>query len=151
MRRIRVRVEAYLARHDFAGADAYMPEQRQELAKEGDFVRRLNMAYLAFFGSYAGTANPVEPKLRRIRQRSDSLASFLEKVSQIQTPADLDRLAEERRGLRQPVNAAAMDGTDVRGHPRDRIDEVEPHFPGDGDPATIWRPGRHGVVLGQVR
>lgn len=93
MREIRVTVEADLARHDVAGADAYMAEQRQQLAKQGYYVRRLNTAYLAFFGSYAGSANSVEPKLRRVRQRSGSLAAFLETVSRIETPSDLDRLA----------------------------------------------------------
>src|SRR5262249_22053440 len=95
MRQIRVAVEGYLTRHDVAGANLYMTEQRQELAKEGYYVRRLNTAYLAFFGSYAGSANPYEPKLRRLRERSGSLATFLDAVSQVRTPADLDRLAAQ--------------------------------------------------------
>jgi hypothetical protein len=76
MRQIRVAVEGYLARHDVAGANAYMADQRQELVKDGYYVRRLNTAYLAFFGSYSGSANPVEPKLRRMRQRAGSLAAL---------------------------------------------------------------------------
>jgi len=95
MRQIRVTVEGYLTRHDVAGANLYMTEQRQELTTEGYYVRRLNTAYLAFFGSYAGSANPYEPKLRRLRERSGSLAAFLDAVSQVRTPADLDRLAAQ--------------------------------------------------------
>lgn len=92
MRRVRVRVEAYLARHDVAGADAYMARARRDLARRGYYVRRLNTAYLAFFGSYAQTANPFEPKLRALRARTGSLKRFLEVVSQVRSPADLDRL-----------------------------------------------------------
>jgi hypothetical protein len=92
MRQIRTTVEGYLARHDVAGAEAYMAQQRQELVKQGYYVRRLNTAYLAFFGSYAGSANPYEMKLRLIRQKSGSLRAFLDAVSTIQQPADLNRL-----------------------------------------------------------
>lgn len=92
MRHIRVTVEGYLARHDVAGADAYMAAQRQELAKDGYYVPRLNTAYLAFFGSYTGMANPYEARLRLLRQRSGSLRRFLETVSTISQPSDLDRL-----------------------------------------------------------
>ncbi len=94
MRRIRVTVEGYLARHDVAGADAYMARAQQDLAQQGYYVRRLNTAYLAFFGSYAATANPYEAKLRRLRAESGSLAAFLDRVSQVRTPADLDRELE---------------------------------------------------------
>lgn len=95
MRRIRLTVEGYLTRHDVAGADAYMARSRQDLALEGYYVRRLNTAYLAFFGSYAATANPYEPKLRRLRAQSGSLVAFLEQVSTAQTPDDLDRLLRQ--------------------------------------------------------
>jgi hypothetical protein len=92
MRQIRKTVEAYLARHDVADADAYMAEQRQELARDGYYVPRLNTAYLAFFGSYAGTSNPYEARLRLLRQKSGSLRAFLETISTISQPSDLDRL-----------------------------------------------------------
>ncbi len=92
MRRIRLTVEGYLQRHDVDGATAYMAQQRQELARQGYYVRRLNTAYLSFFGSYAGGANPYEPKLRQLRARSPSVGAFLQTVSQVRQPEDLDRL-----------------------------------------------------------
>lgn len=95
MREVRVTVEAYLAQHDVAGAEAYMATAQQNLAHQGYYVRRLNTAYLAFFGSYAATANPYERKLRELRAQSGSLAAFLHRVAQIRTPADLDRLLGE--------------------------------------------------------
>src|SRR5579859_459328 len=91
MRQIRVTTEQYLSRHDVAGANAYLANQQKELMKEGFYVRRLNTAYLSFFGSYSGGANPIEPKLRQIRSRSPSLAAFLATVEVFRTPADLDR------------------------------------------------------------
>ncbi len=93
MRDTRTTVEGYLARHDVAGAEVYMRQRQQELAQEGYYVRRLNTAYLSFFGSYSGSGNPVEDKLRRVRSQAGSLAAFLDAVSQIRTTADLDRLA----------------------------------------------------------
>jgi hypothetical protein len=95
MRQIRTVVEGYLARHDVSGAEAYMAQQRQELVKQGYYVRRLNTAYLAFFGSYAGSANPYEMKLRLLRQKSGTLRAFLDAVSSIQQPSDLNGLLAE--------------------------------------------------------
>jgi hypothetical protein len=95
MRQIRTSVEGYLARHDVAGAEAYMAQQRQALVQDGYYVRRLNTAYLAFFGSYAGSANPYELKLRLLRQKAGSLRTFLDTVSTIEQPGDLERLLAE--------------------------------------------------------
>jgi len=98
MRGIRVTVEGYLARRDVIGADAYMASARLDLAQQGYYVRRLNTAYLAFFGSYANSANPYEAKLRRLRARSGSLAAFLQTVSQVRSPADLDQALRQTAG-----------------------------------------------------
>ena len=92
MRQIRLTTQGYLDRHDVVGADRYMKQAQQDLARRGYYVPRLNTAYLAFFGSYSGTANPYEAKLRRLRKQSGSLRAFLEIVSQVRTPSDLDRL-----------------------------------------------------------
>jgi hypothetical protein len=93
IRQIRLTVEADLARGDVAGADAYMAAQPRALARAGYAVRKVNTAYLAFFGSYANSANPYEEPLRRLRSRSGSLVAFLQTVAQVRTPADLQRLA----------------------------------------------------------
>ncbi|HEX5414526.1 MAG TPA: hypothetical protein VFZ25_02595, partial [Chloroflexota bacterium] len=92
MRQTRLTVDGYLARHDVAGADTYMMSQQKLLATQGYYVRRLNTAYLAFFGSYSGTANPYEAQLRLLRSREPSLGAFLEAVSTVRTPEDLARL-----------------------------------------------------------
>ncbi len=92
MRQIRTTVEGYLAKHDVAGAEAYMRQQQVELGRQGYYVRRLNTAYLSFFGSYSGSANPYETRLRLLRSHTGSLAAFLTEVAQIQQPSDLNRL-----------------------------------------------------------
>lgn len=97
MGQIRTSVEAYLARHDVAGAQAYMAAQRQALAREGWYVRRLNTAYLSFYGSYSGSGNPVENRLQRLRAQSGTLREFLARVSSISRPEDLDRLLARPR------------------------------------------------------
>ena len=89
MRETRLEVERYLARGDVAGAERYMAEQQRELSSKGYYVRRLNTAYLSFFGAYAGSANPYEARLRELRERSGSLAAFLEAASLLTSPAEL--------------------------------------------------------------
>lgn len=89
MRGIRKQVEAMLAKGDVAGAEAYMAQQQVELAQKGYYVRRLNTAYLSFFGAYSGSANPYEARLRALRKSSGSLAAFLEAVSAVSQPSDL--------------------------------------------------------------
>jgi hypothetical protein len=89
MRRVRREVERLLAAGDRAGAERYMAEQREELARLGWHVRKLNTAYLSFFGVYGGGGNHVESPLRALRERSSSLAAFLRAVERFDDPADL--------------------------------------------------------------
>ncbi|MBI2942411.1 MAG: hypothetical protein HYY04_18435 [Chloroflexi bacterium] len=91
MRAIRREVERWLATGDVVGAERYMGEQKAELAREGYPIRKLNTAYLSFFGSYSGGANPYEPKLRRLREDAGSLKAFLEAVARVDSPTALDR------------------------------------------------------------
>lgn len=89
MRRIRREVEHRLAAGDVAGAEQYMAEQRQALVHLGWNVRRLNTAYLAFFGAYSGGANRFESPLRRLRASSGSLSAFLEHVRGLTEPDEV--------------------------------------------------------------
>jgi len=91
MRDIRLQVEEMLAKGDVAGAEAYMAQQKADLAKKGYYVRRLNTAYLSFFGAYSGSSNPYEARLRALRKSSGSLAAFLEAVSAISQPSEFQR------------------------------------------------------------
>ncbi|HEY3082952.1 MAG TPA: hypothetical protein VGM69_23940 [Chloroflexota bacterium] len=91
MRRIRREVERLLAEGDVPSAERYMAEQRQELARLGWQVRKLNTAYLSFFGAYSGGANRFESPLRALRDRSDSLVGFLRTVERFERPEDAVR------------------------------------------------------------
>ena len=94
---IRLTVDDYLSRGDLAGAEQYMAEQRRALLAQGYYVRKLNPAFLSFYGAYSAGENPFERKLRRLREQSGSLVEFLEGVSTIQQPADLDALLARPR------------------------------------------------------
>jgi len=91
MRRIRAEVERLLAAGDVPAAEAYMAAQQTELARQGWYVRRLNTAYLSFFGAYGGGGNRFEAPLRALRASSGSLAAFLARVEQFASPGDVLR------------------------------------------------------------
>lgn len=92
MRRIRAETEALLATGDLAAVDRYLEEQRRALAAGGYYLRKLNTTYLAFFGAYSAGGNTWEPGLRRLRDRSDSLATFLATIARAGTPEEAQRL-----------------------------------------------------------
>ena len=83
MRRIRVEVERLLALNDIEGAERYMQAQRAVMTELGWNIRRLNTAYLSFFGAYSGGANRQEPPLRDLRQRAGDLSTFLRQIEQV--------------------------------------------------------------------
>jgi hypothetical protein len=92
MRRIRRETERLLAAGDVAAAERYMAEQRVELTRRGWQIRKLNTAYLSFFGAYSGGANRFEPLLRAARARSGSLLAFLRAAERWERPQDVLRV-----------------------------------------------------------
>ncbi|HUE75638.1 MAG TPA: hypothetical protein VMP10_02325, partial [Chloroflexota bacterium] len=95
MRRIRSQVDAMLAAGQVEEAETFMREQRDYLNSLGFRVRKINTAYLAFFGAYSGAANPYEDPLRRLRANSASLAEFVRVVKTVHSPQMLLELADE--------------------------------------------------------
>jgi hypothetical protein len=98
MRETRLVTEQRLQQGDVAGAEAYMRSRRDELQQHGYVIRKLNQAYFALYGSYgdgfaASPANPIPALLRRLRERSDSLADFIFRVRAITTVAELRHAA----------------------------------------------------------
>jgi hypothetical protein len=80
MREIRVAVDNYLAQGKIDEAEAYMEQQRQYLAQNGYYIRKLNQAYFAFHGTYADTpssTNPIGQELQQLRNQSASIGDFL--------------------------------------------------------------------------
>lgn len=98
MRRIRLRVDELLAEGKVEQAESYMETERQELAENGYYVRRLNQAYFAFHGSYAAgpaSVDPIGPWMRQLRRQNPSLKAFLEQTASMQSLADLTSALEQ--------------------------------------------------------
>jgi len=102
MRKTRIHVEELLTAGQVEEAEAYMEHRRQKLVEMGYYVRKLNQAYFAFYGSYAAgkgwaaQTNPIGEQMRSLRERSPSLLEFLETVAPMSSYADLlDELSED--------------------------------------------------------
>ncbi len=83
MRQIRLSVDGLLADGHVTQAEQYMEQKRQFLVTKGYYIRKLNQAYFAFYGSYADETTSVDPigtKLKEIRNQSTSVADFLHKM-----------------------------------------------------------------------
>ena len=84
MRQIRLTVDRYLAQSQVEEAEKYMEQMREYLAQNGYYIRKLNQAYFAFYGTYSdspGSVSPIGGYLAELRQDSPSLGGFVKKVS----------------------------------------------------------------------
>ena len=91
LRETRETVQTFLDGGDVERAETYMEARQRELADLGYPIRRLNTAYLAWHGGYAGTGNRYEAPLRKLRGDSANLRDFLDRTKEITT---YDRLVE---------------------------------------------------------
>ena len=97
MREIRLAVDKYLEQGKVEEAEAFMEEKRQFLASKGYYIRKLNQAYFAFYGTYAasGTSvNPIGTELKALRQQTDSVAEYLNMVASMNSREDLQESIE---------------------------------------------------------
>ena len=88
MHETRLRTDELLAQGEIDEAEAYMEERRQVFVANGYLLRKINQAYFAFHGTYATSAasvSPVGDQVRELRERSGSIAQFLNTVSQFST------------------------------------------------------------------
>lgn len=98
MRETRGHTEELLAAGQVDQAEAYMRAQRDELQQHGYYVRKLNQAYFALYGSYgegfaASPRNPIPDLLRSLRANSPSLGDFVVRVRGVTTVAQLREAA----------------------------------------------------------
>jgi hypothetical protein len=97
MRITRLEVDELLAEGKITEAESYMEERRQVFWDNGYRIRKINQAYFAFHGAYAdepgGAAgtDPVGEAVRRLRSQSNSLASFLWRISWISSYSQLQQ------------------------------------------------------------
>ena len=95
MHETRVTVDQMLIDGKIEEAEDYMERRRVYLWENGYQIRRLNQAYFSFHGAYAdrpgGAAgsDPVGPAVRQLREQSDSLVDFLNRISWLDSYEDL--------------------------------------------------------------
>lgn len=105
MRKLRLQVDDLLAAGDVAGAEAQMESTRLYLADNGIFLRKLNQAYFAFYGSYAASSqssDPIGPKVQRVFDLTGDVGSFLAVMREVESTADLDELIAGLESLSRP-------------------------------------------------
>jgi hypothetical protein len=95
MRQIRLTVDGLLAKGQVDQAETLMEQQRQYLETKGYYIRKLNQAYFAFYGTYADSPTSVSPigtGIKMLRQQSATLKDFLNTAASLTGPQDLDRV-----------------------------------------------------------
>jgi hypothetical protein len=92
LRATRLRLDQLLASGEVEAAERYLEERRLDFVSAGYPIRRLNQAYFAFHGSYAESAaavSPLDEQVRRLRAQSGGLGTFLRRVAQMTTSAEV--------------------------------------------------------------
>ena len=92
MREIRKVVDSLLSEGKVEAAEKFMAEKRQYLAANGHYLRKLNQAYFAFYGTYADRPDSISPigaEMRQLRAKSTSLKEFLETAATLKSRQDL--------------------------------------------------------------
>jgi hypothetical protein len=92
MREIRRAVDNYLARGEIEQAEEFMEQKRQFLVTKGYYIRKLNQAYFAFYGTYADRPTSISPigvEVKILRSQSASLKDFLETAAAMTSRQDL--------------------------------------------------------------
>ena len=95
LRDLHAEVDHLLAEGRIEEAERRMEEVRQLLEDHGVRIRRINQAYFAFYGTYASRPDAIHPlggQLTEIRERSGSLARFLELVREVTSAEDVEEL-----------------------------------------------------------
>ena len=100
MRETRLHVDDLLARGAIEEAEAYMEERRLLFLENGFYIRKLNQAYFAFYGTYADRAESVSPiaeQLQEYRSLMPVLKAFVTTMSKMSSyPEFLDALERLR-------------------------------------------------------
>jgi hypothetical protein len=92
MRELRLAVDELLANGEIERAEELMEERRQYLASKGYYIRKINQAYFAFYGTYADEPTSVSPigiEMGELRKQSTSLREFLNTSAAMTSREDL--------------------------------------------------------------
>jgi hypothetical protein len=108
MRQLRLDVDALLEAGDVEGAEALMAGQRQYLEDNGIYIRKINQAYFAFYGTYGdspASSDPTGPKIEEVWDLTGDVGVFLAVMREIDSVEKLDAALENLRDLVLPVQA----------------------------------------------
>ncbi len=92
MRHIRQEVDRLLGLGEIEQAESHMRQSRDQLEEQGYYIRKLNQAYFAFYGSYSDSPafpNPIYDDLLALRSQSGSLSEFLQIASGLTSREEL--------------------------------------------------------------
>lgn len=102
MHNTRVQVDALLAAGKIQQAEDYMEARRRVFWDHGYQIRKLNQAYFAFYGAYndvpgggAAGKDPIGPAVQSLRQKSASLAEFLNRIAWVTSFSQLQTLVDK--------------------------------------------------------
>lgn len=104
MRATRLQVDLLLSNSRVKEAEAYMDERRRTFVENGYYIRKLNQAYFAFYGTYADqpqATNPIGNQMQELRRLIPSLKNFITEVSDVAHPDELDALVKKYRGYKR--------------------------------------------------
>jgi hypothetical protein len=99
MREIRKTVDALLAQGKVEQAENFMEQKRQYLASKGYYIRKLNQAYFAWYGTYADSPTSISPigaQMGQLRTESTSLKDFLRRAAALTGPEQLEKVVSEK-------------------------------------------------------
>lgn len=93
MRKLRLEVDRLLENGEVQAAEQLMEETRLFLAGNGVFIRKINQAYFAFYGTYADTpqsSDPIGPKVERVWELTGGVGIFLRAMRDVTSVGELD-------------------------------------------------------------
>jgi hypothetical protein len=100
MHETRVNADRLLAEGKIEQAETYMELRRRYLWDNGYHIRKLNQAFFAFYGAYADSSgqpggaageDPVAAAVRALRNQSDSLVQFINRIAWMASHEALER------------------------------------------------------------
>jgi hypothetical protein len=109
MQQLRLDVDALLEEGKVEDAELLMEEQRLHLEENGIFIRKINQAYFAFYGTYAdspASSNPIGPKVEELWDLTGDLQVFLSIMREVTNAEELDEALERVREIRAGERAS---------------------------------------------
>lgn len=98
MRETYLEASRLLKNGDTKKAEIHMEERRQKLFEYGYFLRKINQAYFAFYGTYADSPSwpdPIGDALQKIWSKAVSVDDFINLIGNVESLEDLEKILNE--------------------------------------------------------